>query len=108
MKHPYADILIALAEGKEIQWKRPQGGWELQDADAVLNEIFERTYSVDNYRIKPATITVNNVTCEAPVEDGRYTLQVRIPGTFFEWGFATTKARDAACDALVKPFEEAK
>jgi len=108
MKHPYAHILIAIAEGKEIQWNKSQGGWETQSPDDTLHEITHGEYSPERYRIKPATILINGVECEAP-GDGDYSLTVSVAllyGPTKQLRFTTQEARDAAYAALIKPFGE--
>ena len=102
MKHPYADILIAIAEGKEIQirdrcdthneWLPCQNNLFFANMNASRHQ--------HTYRIKPALILINGVECESPVKNGVYTLDVGIT----RFVFATAEARDAAYAALIKPF----
>lgn len=106
MKHPYADILIAIAEGKEIQYRYCSANWYDIDYGRLLKHL---AYDGQNnpaylFRIKPATITINGVACEAPNPYGNY--DITICGATF-W-FATEEARDAAYAALIKPFGEVK
>lgn len=62
MKHPYSDILIAIAEGKDIQWNNDIHEWKDMDHKAAFK--FLATDMPPKYlRIKPATITINGVEC---------------------------------------------
>ena len=108
MKHPYADILIAIAEGKEIQWNKSQGGWDTQSAEDTLHEIIHGEYSPERYRIKPDTILINGVECDAPVVSGHHFIKIeRDDERGFAVVFAASAARDAAYAALIKPFAAA-
>jgi hypothetical protein len=103
MKHLYSEILIAIAEGKEIQFHTVSGdGWVNADTPDVLLEIANEDYDSQRYRVKPSTITINGVECEPPVNGGSYS--VSVCGS--AWWFATEDARDAAYAALIKPFGE--
>lgn len=108
MKHPYADILIAIAEGKEIQWQDSVGVWLNEPVSCALMEIRSPEYSPRRYRVKPATININGVECEAPVEGGNgfYVAVSAGYGVHKKAYFATDMARDAAFAALIKPFRE--
>ena len=110
MKHPYADILIAIAEGKEVQWQMSNGKWAHQSPEGTLAEICSNAYDPERYRIKPATITINGVVCEGFVE-GRetdYLIRIDAGSTGVKrLLFDSITARDAAYAALIKPFESA-
>lgn len=115
MKHPYADILIAIAEGKEIQWQMSNGKWAHQSPEGTLAEICSNAYDPERYRIKPATILINGVECEAPVNKspahelgGTQSLRISHPAKASkEICFTTPEACYAAYAALIKPFESA-
>lgn len=50
MKHKHADVLIAIAEGKEVEWK-PQGGqWLPMEFPQDLNPM---THPHCSFRVKP-------------------------------------------------------
>lgn len=53
MKHPYAEILHAIADGKRMQRKNLSEVWVGQSADETLWEIYDGIYSLDSYRIHP-------------------------------------------------------
>lgn len=107
MKHPYADILIAIAEGKEVQFQTGNGTWLPQSVNATLYEIHHSQFGPGRYRIKPATININGVEVEGPVANGSYGLSIW-PGMGERMNcyFTTPEARDAAYAALIKPFGE--
>ena len=104
MKHPYAELLIAIAEGKEIQYQHGSTTWHNIKHNRLLKHLAydEQDKPAYMFRVKPATININGVECEAPVEDGKY--DITICGG--EYWFATIEARDAAYAALIKPFGE--
>lgn len=113
MKHPYADILQAVfTERKQAQvLSLPPDEW-LDITPEQLLSTLATGVSVERIRIKPATITLNGVDCEAPVkgEAAQYNLAIckgSIGGTWKTIWFATQEARDAAYAALIKPFESA-
>lgn len=108
MKHPYAEILIAIAEGKEIQWQDSDGVWLNEPVSCVLMEIYSPEYSPQRYRIKPATITINGVDCEAPLtgaEGSSHWIKIQTFTKDLFMHFNSDEARDAAYAALIKPFE---
>jgi hypothetical protein len=109
MKHPYTDILIAIAEGKEIQAHQPSG-WINVSPSSVFSAILlnpKDALQPSDYRIKPATITINGVECEAQCDIGyRVTIISGAMGhPTTRLNFSTKSARDAAYAALIKPFE---
>jgi hypothetical protein len=58
-KHKYADILIAIANGEQIEGKNEKDQWCVVDSNIVLYEIYS-TGKVDlNVRVKPKTININ-------------------------------------------------
>lgn len=108
MKHPYADILIAVAEGKEIQWKTPAHLWANTAPEVVLECIHKKLWSPERFRVKPTTIVINGVECEAPTL-GYHTIIIQvnaINGATKHVAWDTKEARDAAYAALIKPFGE--
>lgn len=109
MKHPYSEILHAIADGKEIQ-ARQSNGWKDTGDYSVFNAVLmtnkKDALQPEDYRIKPATITINGVECEAPAENDYNWLRVHTQISQKTITFATTEARDAAYAALIKPFGE--
>lgn len=60
-RHPHADVIIAWAEGKEIQVaNQDKENWR----DVSENELYFRTDF--RYRIKPETILVNGIEVPKP------------------------------------------
>ena len=98
MKHPYSEILIGIADGKTIQWQNQGGVWTDTDSTAVLDSIWRCSWPPERYRIKPATIVINGVECEAPVENDYSWLRVHTQISQKTITFATPEARDAACN----------
>ena len=68
--HPNADLLRAIADGKQMQELdftgiNHPGNWCDCDADRALNRI---SRGVEQYvRIKPETVTINGIECPAPM-----------------------------------------
>lgn len=63
----HADILRALADGKQIQTSLTTGGWINRDAKIVLNLIANE--SSCDYRIKPQTININGFEVPEPMRE---------------------------------------
>jgi hypothetical protein len=58
-KHPYAEILIAIANGEQIQWLNDAHEWIDKRHFYVLKYLSEGYESPSNYRIKHKTININ-------------------------------------------------
>ena len=109
MKHPYSEILHAIADGKEIQYRYCSVDWHDVYHDRLLKLLAYDGQDKPNYkfRIKPATITINGVECDACTKHGSYYVTIR--GSEVrqqDLRFETEAARDAAYAALIKPFGE--
>ena len=66
-KHPYAEILIAIAECKEIQFQDSSGKWNAQDTGLILDEIASAVFSPIRYRVKPSMININGYEVPEPM-----------------------------------------
>ena len=70
--HPQADLLRAIADGKQMQELdfpgiNHPGNWCDCDADRALNRI---SRGVEQYvRIKPGTVTINGIECNQPMQE---------------------------------------
>jgi hypothetical protein len=111
MKHAYFEILLAIANEKQVQWDSPTEGWKDNSATATLYEISRGLFDPSRYRVKPETIIINRVECMAPNPDSRGTYKLRIveidgaSAKKDHWVyFGNIADRDAAYDALIKPF----
>jgi len=68
--HPQADLLRAIADGKQMQEEKSHGthgrvDWADCDADQALHLIdIGKAICV---RIKPGTVTINGIECNAPM-----------------------------------------
>jgi hypothetical protein len=69
MKHPYAEILAAVAEGKQIQWLQMPSEWLDQGPSATLFEVAHGRYPPERYRIKPATIRIGEHDVPEPLRE---------------------------------------
>jgi hypothetical protein len=67
--HPYKEILIAIANGEQVQWQSPTGEWLSIAEHVVLSEIRNPTYAPDRYRVKPKTININGIDVPEPVRE---------------------------------------
>ena len=72
--HPYAEILRAIADGEEIQF-RSAGTWCDQSLETTLQEIADEDYPPECYRVKPNVVMINGHEVpeplkELPLEDG--------------------------------------
>lgn len=66
-EHKYAQVLRWIADGEQVQWQSSNGQWLDESAEGVLQEILSDKFIVDRYRIKPKTIMIGDVECEAPL-----------------------------------------
>jgi hypothetical protein len=70
--HKYADILRAIADGKRIQcYLHRKQRWMDTEEHSVFNAIMlgddnSLALQPSDYRVKPATITINGIECPAP------------------------------------------
>lgn len=67
--HPYAHILRAIADGKNVQWQNPEGIWMDQPNKWTLKEIAMRHHTPDRFRVEPPHITINNHKVPEPLRD---------------------------------------
>ena len=128
--HPAADLLRAIADGKQMQELyfpgiNHPGNWCDCDADRALNRI---SRGVEQYvRIKPYTVLINGIECPAPmrVEPEQGSLYYAPTPTrevkFTPWGwsndasdrrffaeglcFATAEDAAAAARAMIAPLK---
>ena len=109
--HPHAEILRAIADGKEIQfaYDTEPGNWLFIDTKTVLSQLHTKHY---HFRVKPETILINCFWCPAPVEE-RYSkgfaldIQCNWTGKYRErlW-FQSEADAKTVFDALILPFKE--
>lgn len=64
--HPKADLLRAIADGRQMQIKRPS---EWRDCDASTALAGLASVAPHHIRIKPDTVTINGIECPAPMVD---------------------------------------
>jgi len=108
MKHEYAEILHAIADGKDIECQSGDGTWCDKPTNHVLRYISEG-FSKDRFRAVKPKIKVNGITCNAPsigVHD--VCIEAYSHGDFLRetvLSFESFKDRDAVYEALIKPFE---
>lgn len=106
-QHPYADLLIAIANGEQMQILKRDDTWVDVDSRDALFVVGNSGYC----RVKPKTITVNGVECraEASKEDAMYSVVVSIAATGDECFLQFETVEDAVIvyEALIKPFNEA-
>jgi hypothetical protein len=69
MIHPYKDILIAIANGEQIQLKDIIGNWFNVNNSFVLAGILKEIYTPERYRIKPKTININGFEVPEPLRE---------------------------------------
>jgi len=67
--HPYKDILIAVANGEQVQWRKMDDTWRDEPAKEVLREIAGSMSSPERYRIKPKTININGFEVPEPLRE---------------------------------------
>lgn len=68
MKHPYADILIAIANNETVQISYDYGKtWPVTKVEIVLSKIASDDQAVQ-FRIKPKTILINGYEVPEPMK----------------------------------------
>lgn len=69
-KHAYAEILHAIADGKQVQWRPKEGQWRVpDDPSQTLAEISDRAFPPDRYRVKPCIVTINGIDVPEPLRE---------------------------------------
>lgn len=69
MTHPYKEILIAIANGEQVEWQGSNGEWQSQSVNTNLAEIAAEIYGPKRYRVKPRTININGIEVPEPVRE---------------------------------------
>lgn len=122
--HPQAHLLRAIADGKQMQIKRPSE-WRNCDASTALAGL--ASVAPHHIRIKPETVLINGIECPAPmrVEPEQGSLYYAPTPTrevkFTPWGwsndasdqrffaeglcFATAEDAAAAARAMIAPLK---
>lgn len=105
--HPSADLLIAIAQGKQMQIYGTKGApW----ADARPDEALYAIYHNAPCRIKPDFVVVNGVECPRPEKetgDGKW-VEVSCYARKHRFAFDSWDAAKLVVDALIKPFKESE
>lgn len=66
--HPHAEILRAIADGEEIQF-RSAGTWCDQSLETTLQEIADEDYLPECYRVKPNVLMINGHEVPEPLKE---------------------------------------
>lgn len=66
------EALIALANGEEVECKNNVTGMDWSDATGLLVKSFFDPTHMWEFRLKPRTITLNNIEVPAPFEPKEY------------------------------------
>lgn len=66
-EHKYAQVLRWIADGEKVQMKHYREGWITPGDNEMLSSISIEEYAQLEFRIKPKTIMIGDVECEAPV-----------------------------------------
>lgn len=64
---PYAHILRAIADGKDIQRQASNGNWLDKNHGDALIEIGQKTHAPSRYRVKPKVIIINGMEVPEPL-----------------------------------------
>ena len=67
-EHPYAEILHAIADGKQIQYRDDLGRWVNAHERAIITELHNRR-DLDRYRVKPPVIVINGIEVPEPLRE---------------------------------------
>jgi len=108
MKHNYADILIAIAQGKDIEFKN-DCDWNLLDINDTLKYISTGD-TKHEFRVAQPKVRVNGVTCNAPSAGAHeICIETYSYGDCYKQtlvSFENTEDRNTVYEALIKPFKE--
>ena len=110
--HKHRDILIAIADGKKIQYQYLSPEWKDCTPELALSQLAPDYHSKPSYtlRIAPETVLVNGVTCPKPVVKPNAVacvISIVLGGTNInQYAFATEADARTVFDALCKPFKE--
>lgn len=71
MKNPYHTTLVAIAEGKRIEWHGLgiHAEWIVQDSAQVLRDIACRRDLPERYRVAPEIININGFKVAGPLRE---------------------------------------
>jgi hypothetical protein len=116
MKHSYAEILMAIANGEQIQFINSLGNWnDMTNAD-VLNEIRIARFKPSEFRVKPKTILVNGIECPLHIKSDsniKFGFNVLIScgprdpcGCDVNLWYKYPEDANTVFNALIKPFKE--
>ena len=115
-EHKHADILRAIAEGKDIQYRYLTGEWVGATHETIMQRMLNDvgTHGENQFRIAPETVMVNGVECQKPTSDISGGPNVSImysPGAGCyvsgeNFSFVTDYDARTVYDALCKPFRE--
>ena len=64
--NPYAHILRAIVDAKQIQWQNGNDKWADEKVVVVLYEIAREEFKPERYRVAPDTVTINSIEVPAP------------------------------------------
>ncbi len=96
MTHPYKHILIAIANGEQIQWQSPTGSWIDAAACDVLCDVANHSEPLDVYRIKPRTINWHEVPepVREPLKNGQryYLADIALDDGVTKWSWDDDEA----------------
>jgi len=106
-EHPQAELLRAIADGKQMQY----GTSCFEDCTATL--ALEAICSGDwlRLRIKPETVMVNGVECDKPDMNGPYEIRLVTTAQYIsdvDLSFKSQDARDKMFQAIIAPFKDLK
>ena len=104
--HPRADLLIAIAQGKQMQGACLGPPWIDIDARDALSAVAQGLPC----RIKPETVMVNGVECPKPVPGEQYIVRItmRNYAPCVDISFAKLADAETVYRALIKPFKESE
>lgn len=103
--HPLAEFIHAFADGKKVQFERPDMGWI--NCTTLLDF---SSYSDCKWRFKPDTLVVNGVEVPKPDKylasiDG-YTVKILYSDRAYHIVYRTHDDATVVFEALTKPFKE--
>lgn len=102
--HKHRDILIAIADGKKVEYRGADQRWYETNLYGLANG------AAAEYRIAPETVLINGVECPKPVVKPNAVacvISIVLGGTNInQYAFSTAADAKTVYDALCKPFKE--
>lgn len=97
----YKEILIAMAEGKQIEYLNPSYDWKKVPYSLVYTWM-SQNFAPERLRAASKTITINGVDISAPADGGKFVFEMKCGNRSVKAYFETEKAANTLYDEIKK------